>query len=353
MAASGRRTRSPRGEDERTLVAWLASLPATGGRLGDDAATFAARAAHVVTVDSQIAGVHFVPDLEPEVIARRLIAINLSDVAAMGARPSHAFLALAAPPGFPHRRFFTALLRHAAKHGLLLAGGDLARAPQVYASLTVIGERWPRARRWLRRDEARPGDAILLGGTVGESALGLELVRRGARLASARGVTFPRSLRLPPGLLRAARRAVRRHLLPEPQLELGGWLATRRRGAALDVSDGVARDLHRLCAASGTGAAVELERLPRPAGFEPLAAWLGLEPRPLLLGGGEDYVLLFTLPPSEAALATQRGARLIGRVERAPAITLVLGGGRREPLPDLGWDNLRAHGAREPVSARA
>src|SRR5687767_10152551 len=163
------------GQSERALVDWLARRRETAGLLGDDAAIFGPRAGHVVTVDSQIAGVHFPESLEPEVLARRLLAVNLSDLAAMGAKPAHAFLALAAPPGFAHRRFFSALLREAKRYGLTLAGGDLAAAPAIYASLTLIGTRWPRARRWLRRSDAKPGDAIFLGGTVGESALGLEL----------------------------------------------------------------------------------------------------------------------------------------------------------------------------------
>jgi thiamin-phosphate kinase len=200
--------------------------------IGDDAAIFGARRAHVVTVDSQTAGVHFPADLAPEILARRLLAVNLSDLAAVGARPAHAFLALAAASGFEHRRFFAALLAAARRYGLVLAGGDLSSAPVTTASLMLIGARWPRARRFLRRGESRAGDAIYLGGTVGESALGLELVKRGAR-ATANGVSLPASLRIPRALEAAAKRAVERHLLPRPQLELGAWLARRSRSPSL------------------------------------------------------------------------------------------------------------------------
>jgi len=324
-------------ETERSLVAWLAGQRGTGGLVGDDAAMLPPRADHVVTVDFQIAGVHFPPDLDPAILAKRLLAVNLSDLAAMGARPAHAFLALAAPASFGHRAFFRSLLREATRHGLTLAGGDLARAPSVCASLTLIGERWPRAQRWLRRSDARPGDRMFLGGTVGESALGLELVRRGARLAP-RGVTLPRGLALPAELDRAARRAVRRHLLPRPQLELGAWLARQRRGAAIDVSDGVARDLHRLCEASGVGAVIEVDLLPGPASLAKLAAGLGCDPLELQLGGGEDYVLLFTLPPEHAPPPRLR-CRHVGRIERRRTGLLLDRGGRTQPLPDLGWDH--------------
>jgi thiamine-monophosphate kinase len=327
-------------DDERSLVAWLSAQRGTAGFLGDDAAMFGPRGAHVVTVDSQIAGVHFPDDLEPEIVARRLLGVNLSDLAAMGARPAHAFLALAAPAGFPHRRFFASLLRAASSYGLTLAGGDLASAPAVHATLTLIGSRAPGSRRWLRRSGARPGEAIFLGGTVGESALGLELVRRGAR-AGRHGVTLPRHLKLPSSLERMARRAVRRHLLPQPQLELGAWLSRRARGAAIDVSDGVARDLHRLCEASGVGAVIESARLPRAPGFAALAARLGLDPLRLELGGGEDYVLLFTLP-RQAVPDPRFSCQRIGEVRAGRDVVAVDTTGRSSPLPDLGWDHLDA-----------
>jgi thiamine-monophosphate kinase len=218
------------------------------------------------------------------------------------------------------------------------------------ASLTLIGARWPRARRFLRRAEARAGDAIYLGGTVGESALGLELVKRGAR-ATAGGVSLPATLRIPRTLEAAARRAVERHLLPRPQLELGAWLARRSRGAAIDVSDGVARDLHRMCAASGVGASIDAALLPRSARFGALAVELGLDPLALQLGGGEDYVLLFTLPARGRADVSPAGHR-IGQIEARHEVVLIGDDGARRPLPDLGWDHLAATDPAQPERNR-
>jgi thiamine-monophosphate kinase len=339
LSPPSKRPRRP--ETERTLVDWLAARPETAGAIGDDAAIFGSRRAHVVTVDSQTAGVHYPADLQPEILARRLLAVNLSDLAAMGARPTHAFLALAAASGFEHRRFFTALLDAARRYRLILAGGDLSRAPVTTASLTLIGARWPRARRFLRRTGSRPGDAIYLGGTVGESALGLELLRRGAR-AGATGVSLPATLRIPRALEAPAKRAVERHLLPRPQLELGAWLARRSRAAAIDVSDGVARDLHRLCAASGVGASIEAARLPASTRFGALAAALDCDPLSLQLGGGEDYVLLFTLPSRGVGADLSPAFHRIGWIEARREVVLSGDDGRRRPLPDLGWDHLAA-----------
>jgi thiamine-monophosphate kinase len=338
LSQQSKRPPRRRPDDERSLVEWLAARPETAGLIGDDAAVFRARGAHVVTVDSQVAGVHLLPDPDPDLLARRLLAVNLSDLAAMGARPAHAFLALAAAPGFEHRRFFAGFLREARRHGVVLAGGDLSSAPVTCASLTLIGRRWPRSRRFLRRADARPGDLVYLGGTVGESALGLELVRRGAGVES-NAVALPPALRIPATLRSAARRAVLRHLLPRPQLELGAWLARRARAAAIDVSDGVARDLHRLCAASGVGASIDAELLPRSAGFARLAAELSLDPLASMLGGGEDYVLLFTLPAGVDVDASF-GCHRVGRIEAGSELFLAGDGGERRALPDLGWDHL-------------
>src|SRR4051794_24167418 len=163
---------------ETDLLRWLRSRLGSS-LIGDDAAVLPDGGPFAVTVDHQIAGVHFPSDLDPAIVARRLLAVNLSDLAAMGAAPTHAFLALAAPTGFDHRRFFTALLDACRRHGLTLAGGDLARNPErLVASLTMLGTK-DAAARWLARSGARPGHALWLGGTIGESAAGRMLIANG------------------------------------------------------------------------------------------------------------------------------------------------------------------------------
>lgn len=326
-----------RGEDE--LLRRLRARLGPAALIGDDAAVIAAAPrSFAVTVDSQIAGVHFVADLGPEVVARRLLAVNLSDLAAMGARPAYAFLALSAPSGFDHERFFGAFLHACRTHDVILAGGDLARCDQAVATLTLIGTK-PKGGRWLPRDGARPGHGLWLGGTVGESAAGRLLVARGARPGASSRIRLPAGFSGPSRLLAAARHAVRRHLLPDPQLELGIWLGRQKEGAAIDVSDGVARDLHRLCRESGCGAEIEGGSLPLSGGFIDLCGRLSADPLALALGGGEDYVLLFTLP-IEAVPPESFGCRKIGTITGKRKV-FWQHHGRRRPLPDWGWDHLQ------------
>ena len=335
--------RRARGED--ALVAWLrrtVGAPASE-LIGDDAALLRLGGDWALTVDSQIAGTHHPPDLDSAVAARRLLAVNLSDLAAVGATPAYGFLALSAPPGSDLRRFLRAFALACRRAGVVLAGGDVARAPLVVATLTLLGRR-RRGGRWLRRDLARAGDALWAGGTVGESALGRALLARGARWRAGRvalSAELERELQRS-GLARrtaalAARRAIRRHLRPEPQLELSAVLAMRRRCACIDVSDGLARDLGRLARASGVGATVEAAALPMPHELPAVARVLGEDPLALGLGGGEDYVLLFALPEGERAPA---GCHRIGRFEKRPGLRLRDPRGTVHALPDLGWDHL-------------
>ena len=338
------------GED--ALIGWLRARLGPRCPIGDDTALLpetAAGAARVATVDSQIAGVHHPEDLDPALVARRLLAVNLSDLAATGADPELALLALSAPPGYDHRRFLAAFTAAADSAGVTLVGGDLATCPErSVATLTLLG-RLPADRAPLARAAARPGDHLWLGGRLGASAAGRHLLARGARVTLRGAADDPPALAyaLPagffPGLADSARRALRRHLLPIPQLALGralGELAAGGvRAAAIDLSDGFSRDLARLCRASGVGAEIEVARLPVAAPVPVLAVWLGEDPLELALAGGEDYVLLFTLPagtPPPGGFACIR----VGRVVEGGDLVLVEREGGREPLAVSGWDHL-------------
>ncbi len=320
---------------EEDLIRWLKRQAAgRGGELiGDDAAILPSADFWAITMDTQVEGVHFPSGLTPATVAHRLLRVNLSDLAAMGALPAYAFLALSAPPGFDHRAFLSALIQGCEVYDLQLAGGDTAQNQHLMTALTLLGRK--AEQRWLKRSTARPGELLWIGGTLGESAAGLALLQRGA---SPGGDPMPAALGLPPAAAAAAARAIARFLQPEPQLALGRWLGTCAAGAAIDISDGLAKDLRRLCAASGVGAEVELERLPVSADFIALATRLELPWQDLVLGGGEDYVLLFTLPP-QISPPQVFGCVQIGQIIAAERVDLIVGR-ERLPMPRTGWDHL-------------
>jgi thiamine-monophosphate kinase len=328
---------------EEAFVAWLRRRLPAPVRVGDDTAELAARGRLIVTVDQQIEGTHFASGLDLPTLGRRLLAVNLSDLAASGARPRWALLALGVPPETDPRPLVEGLITEAKRHGVALVGGDVAHSELLLASLTLIGDK-PSGRASLGRDRARPGHALWLGGPVGESALGCELVLRGAQLR--KGKVFlskTKDFQLGESLRPAARRAVARHLVPEPQLALGSWLAAlgSRAGAVIDVSDGLAKDLRRVATASGVGAELDLRLLKTAVAprHEELAAAFGLDPIALALAGGEDYVLLFTLP--ESVVPPPRfAATRIGRITRARKLLFLDAAGESHPLPHVGWDHL-------------
>ncbi len=337
------------GNREDALTAWLRRRLGEGNLLGDDAAVLpeaAPGSRTIATVDSQIAGVHHPEWLHPHLAARRLLAVNLSDLAAMGAEPRHALLALSAPPGeggLDRKAYFEGLLAACAEHGVTLAGGDLARTSEkgtsktTVATLTLLGE-LPAGREPLRRQDAEAGHGLWASGTLGESAAGRLLLARGARVEPEGGrwrVTLPEDL--PEALTFPARQAIWRHLAPEPELALGRALTgTKGVGAAMDLSDGLAADLPRLCRASGVGARVDAGALPTPAAFASLCAWLNEDPLELALGGGEDYGLLFTASERPAVA----GCRRIGDITGEEEGIILVADGEPRPLPFTGWDHL-------------
>ncbi len=333
-------------EDE--LTGWLRRRMPGGELLGDDAAYLTTTGDIAITVDQQIAGTHFPIDLDPACLGPRLLEVTLSDLAACGARPRWVFLAIAAPEGWRHRRFFEALGRACGRREVELAGGDLAAADRVGLSLTAIGDR-PARGRFVRRSTARPGDRLWVAGELGMSALGRHLVAAGARPEG-------RSIRLPPGLLpsapatpgrplrttcravhRAARRAVRAHLAPRARLAEGEWLGRRHRAAAIDISDGLALDLARLCAESRVGAHLDPEAIRIAASLLPTVGHLGLDPLDLVLAGGEDYALVAALPPSVQP-PTDLDFRPLGRVVSGSGLRFQGSDRRIEPS---GWSHLQ------------
>jgi thiamine-monophosphate kinase len=244
--------------------------------IGDDAAVLRPRRGEevVVTTDAFVEGVHFRLDQETPATAGRRAAVGcLSDLGAMGARPLGLLLAFAVPPRLPLALalgFVRGLLREAERAGIPLVGGNVTRASEVSAALTAVGAVAPG--RALRRDAGRSGDRLFVTGVLGKSAL--ERARAGRRRGPVRHVGAPR--------IEAGRRLAR----------------LRAAGACIDVSDGLVADLAHVCRASHLAARVEVERVPRPRGFEAACRRAGLDADRLLLAGGEDYELLFSVRPS-------------------------------------------------------
>lgn len=283
----------------------------------------------VLAADAMLAGVHFLADDPPGTIGRKLLRVNLSDLAAMGAAPLGYLMTTAFPPGTTEAwlaAFVAGLAEDQRAFGLAVLGGDTVSTPGPMAlSLTIIGHVAPG--RALRRAGARPGDEVWVSGSIGDGALGL-LVLQG-RLAADPG-----------GHL------ADRYRLPRPRLALGAGLAGLAR-AMMDVSDGLVQDLGHLCraAAPPCGAEIEAAAVPlSPAARAALAAEPGLLSR--VLSGGDDYELLFAVAPGDgpavqdAAAAAGVAATRIGRfVAGAAEVRVLDAGGRPVAVPKGGWSH--------------
>ena len=320
------------GLGEQALIDRIrARVPAAPGwvaiGMGDDAAVVepARNALEVLTTDALVEGVHFDRAFTPpRAIGHRALAVNLSDLAAMGAAPRAALLSFVLPPALPLADFeaivdgFMAL---AAAHGVALIGGNITRSPgPLLVDVTAIGT--ARRRRVLARSGARPGDAVWVSGEIGSAAAGLQSLSAGGRAGGR------------PAACEAA------FLEPQPRVRLGTLLGRNRAAAScVDLSDGLADGLHQLADASGVG--LEVDGAAVPVSDE-ARCWFearGVDPVMAAITGGDDYELLFTVRPRgrsrlETARRQARGLRLtrIGTVRREPGVRLTRGG-MSEPVP--------------------
>ncbi len=278
--------------------------------IGDDAALLSPSPGMqlVVSTDLLAEGVHFERSFgQLRLLGRKSLAVNLSDLAAMGARHRWFFLSLAIPPGFPLEdieALLDGLAEQAAEHGVLLAGGDTCVSKSgLVISVTIMGEQRPEL--LLRRSGARPGDEIWVSGTLGDSALGLQLLLTGGDKKGDVATEY----------------VVNRHLDPTPRCELGQTLAeVGLVSAMIDISDGLLADLGHICEQSGCGAAIELAQVPRSPQFAALAEATAPAFWQLMVAGGEDYELCFTAPAASRAAILQRAktagipATVVGKV---------------------------------------
>lgn len=313
---------------EFELIARYFSRPVSSARLGvgDDAALLVPGAGRqlAVSTDMLVAGRHFYLDDPPEAIGHKALAVNLSDLAAMGAQPRWALLALAIPKADEGwlAAFSQGFFALAQRHGVELIGGDTTCGP-LNLCVTILGE--VEAEQALTRAGARPGDDIWVSGQLGAAALGL---------AHLQG-----SLRLAPAEQEACLERLQR---PQPRISLGRAL----RGlasAAIDVSDGLLADLGHLLARSGVGAELWFAHLPaHPAVQVRLADALAQR---CLLAGGDDYELCFTAPPARAAAVVAAAARAgvnvshIGRIRPGSGIDLIGPEGTPMAITQRGYDH--------------
>ncbi len=282
----------------------------------------------VLKTDPVAAGVHFFPDDAPEDIAWKALAANVSDLAAKGAQPVAYLMALAFPAA-PARewmqRFADGLRQAQTAFGCHLIGGDTDRTTgPLTISITVIGS--VPAGKMVRRATARVGDLLYVSGTIGDATLGLRL-RRDPALAKAWGLDSS-----------GAEYLVGRYLRPRPALALRDALRAHA-SAAMDISDGLVKDLDRMCRASGTGARIESARVPHSA-----AARLAVRAQPGLLTdlltGGDDYEVLVAVPEkSQAAFEAETRLSAIGEMVSGSGVDVRDAAGAPMAFGRTGWDH--------------
>ncbi len=315
----------------------------TAWGLTDDAAflpPLAVEESWVIAKDTMVAGVHFLGTEGWDLIARKLLRVNLSDMAAMGATPYGYLLSTAWPEGITETdiaAFTHGLQEDQQAFGITLLGGDTVRSPgPAILTATLLGH--VPTHQMIRRHGAKAGDALAVSGTLGDGALGLRVLRAVASsqfsVASNRAAYEQLAFSTGNWQLTTDNFLPQRYLLPSPRIALGIGL----RGIAssmMDVSDGLSSDLAHLCKASGVGAVVEATRLPRSPHTHaiPDAEWLEAA-----LHGGDDYELLFTYPPDQEEAVQQAGATShtpvtqIGRISEGSAILMQDREGKPTPL---------------------
>lgn len=281
----------------------------------------------LITTDILIEGVHFKLDyFTMEELALKSLAVNLSDIAAMGGLPQYFYLGLGFPPSLSAEKtiqFFKGLESGCARWDVALAGGDYSSSPLLMISITVIG----RAQHPVYRHNAQVGDLVGITGKTGESALGLKLLLLGEDNPY----------------------WAKKHKEVEPELAAGPVLS-RYANAMIDVSDGLLMDLNRILAASAKGARIHCEKLPVSPELHALCHQKGWDEHPFLLSGGEDYVLLFTIPPHREADLKKEGIpyTIIGEITGSLGQLIVEDRGKPIQLPHLGYDHFGRGGTSNP-----
>ncbi|MGH7740031.1 MAG: thiamine-phosphate kinase [bacterium] len=303
--------------------------------IGDDAAILKPSPGHelVFTTDMLVEGRHFdLKTISPWQLGAKALAVNISDCAAMGAKPTAAVVSLGVPKNFEPaslEAFYDGMAAWGGQFGVEIVGGDTVGADQFVVNVALIGE--VETGKALRRSGAKPGDAVFVTGTLGDSAAGLEALLRPS----------PKGKETEPLL-------VKRHLTPVPRFVAGRYLSTHRAAsAAIDLSDGLSSELFHLSEASDVGVEIHEEALPLSDALVHFCAERKLDPIEFALNGGEDYELLFTVPLAKISEVVQKlppqtgdSVKAIGRiVPKAKGLTFITRAGKVLPLKANGFDH--------------
>lgn len=325
-----------REEDVVAAISQIAERP--GSRvlvgIGDDAAVWQPSRSHrsVITTDALVEDVHFTrATLSLHDIGWRAMAANASDIAAMGARAVLATVAIGVPPTFSRedmRELYRGLVGCADAAGMVVAGGDLTRAPVLTLAIAAVGEVRPSNLKL--RSGGHPGDTIAVTGMLGASRAGLHVL--------AGAVTLAEPLHA---------EVIAAHARPQPRMEEGRWLgASRNVRAMMDCSDGLSTDLARLCAASGCGALVDT--VPVAPAAEAAAQARGEDPLLYALAGGEEFELIVTVNARAFAHVARRFRARFGRpllrvgsLRTGEGVALRKSTGEDVLLAAMGWDHFR------------
>lgn len=295
--------------------------------IGDDAAVWIGeRCLQLATTDSLVEGVHFLcSQITWEELGWKALAVNLSDIAAMGGNPRYALITFGLPKDMEVEdviSIYKGLLEIARIYDVAIVGGDFVFSPQLIITITVLGDLDGEV--YLSRSEAYPGDQIGITGYLGSSAGGLEMLRRGLNLEKEIA-----------SFLRQA------HFRPLPKINEGKILLRYKVKAAIDISDGLISDLGHICRLSKVGAKVRIDRIP----VHPyLKEVFGEEALGFALCGGEDYELLFTAPQGVMEeLRRELSFTIIGEIVEGQGIELLDEEGKSFHWKKRGWDHFATH----------
>jgi thiamine-monophosphate kinase len=337
----------------RTLAQERGALPGLVRGIGDDAAVLKSFVGSdiVVGTDLLVEDVDFRRDsTHPNLLGHKALAVSLSDIAAMGARPRWALLSIGVPNDVWESefldRFYDGFFQLADRYGVGLIGGDVSRTTgKIVIDSIVIGECL--LEREVFRSGAKPGDQIFVTGFLGDAAAGLRLIERGARLHSpATREALTSSIGEEASERHPLDHLLLRQLQPEPRVGWGLLLGEKQLATAMiDISDGLSSDLNHLCAESEVGALIDASRIPLDPRVIELCGRRALDPLMLALHGGEDFELLFTVKPETAASLPTRvdGVVLtrIGEITAASDGVRISEGSRTWNLEPGGWEHFK------------